>query len=149
MRPWKLSLVPIILIITVIVSAGCNLVVGEPPPPAPSLPTIQFLAPTSDAIISEGDDLTISLLAQDPDGTGVARVSLFIDDVAHQDALPVVSAAVPVFTVEMNWLAQGIGLHALTATAYRLDGTAGPPTTIRILVGPRDSSTPTPQPQVG
>jgi len=122
---------------------------GDPPMSTLSLPTVRFTSPAADAVISEGDEVTIALLTQDSDGTGVARVALSIDDRPHQEAVPVISAAVPIFTVEMNWLAHGIGLHALTATAYRLDGTAGPPTTIRILVSPRDISTPTPQPQVG
>ncbi len=138
-----------LVLIAVILTAGCNLVMDEPGPSLPPLPTVQFLDPQADAVVSEGDEVTIRLLAQDPGGTGVARVALLIDDLPHQEALPVVSAAVPVFTVDMNWLASGIGLHALTATAFRLDGTAGPPTTIRILVGPRDLSTPTPPPQVG
>lgn len=138
-----------LVLLVMLLGAGCNLVMDEPAQLPPSVPTIQFLAPPADAIVSEGDEVTIRLLAQDPNGTGVARVTLLIDDLLHQEALPVISAAVPVFTVEMNWLASGVGLHALTATAFRLDGTAGPPTTIRILVGPRSASTPTPQPQVG
>lgn len=138
-----------LVLLTVILNAGCNLVVDEPEPPPPPLPVIQFLDPPADAVFEEGEEVTIRLLAQDPNGTGVARVALLIDDLLHQEALPVISAAVPVFTVEMNWLASGIGLHALTATAFRLDGTAGPAETIRILVSPRDLSTPTPPPQVG
>ena len=34
----------------------------------------------------------------------------------------------------MNWLAEGIGFHSLTAIAYRPDGTASPPTIISVQV---------------
>lgn len=121
-------------------------------PPTPSLPAISFLAPQMDAVYAQGDEIIITLVAEDRAGTGVARVELLVDDTPHQEALPEVSAAVPVFTVEMNWLAQGLGLHAMTAIAYRLDGTASPPATIRLLVGPAEGE-PAPtdgsRPQVG
>jgi hypothetical protein len=38
----------------------------------------------------------------------------------------------------MNWLAQGQGRHALTAIAYRPDGTQSDPATILVNVLPPD-----------
>lgn len=140
------------LIAAVLVISGCNLVATADLVPTPSLPSVSFLAPQSDEIYAQGSEVIITLVAQDPNGTGIARVELLVDDTPHQEALPEISAAVPIFTVEMNWLAQGLGLHAMTAIAYRLDGTASPPTTIRLLVAP-PSGEPTPtsgtRPQVG
>jgi hypothetical protein len=41
---------------------------------------------------------------------------------------------VTVFTINMNWLAEGEGLHALSAVAYRPDGTMSDFATIQLQV---------------
>jgi hypothetical protein len=61
-----------------------------------------------------------------------------VDDLPHQEGAPVDSAAVPTFTVIMNWLAEAQGFHSLTAVAYRPDGTASQPTIISIQVVARE-----------
>lgn len=132
--------------------AGCNLIYGEPTPtPQRDAPVIRFQIPANNAIFPEGTEVDIELLAEDPLGTGVARVELYADDLLHQTGMPEVSAAVPVFTVRMNWLAQGEGLHSLMAIAYRLDGTPSDPATILLEVQPLPAGTPvsTPSAQVG
>lgn len=114
--------------------AGCNLQSGQPTAiPTPDIPQIEFQQPANNDNVIEGTDVTIALLARD-DGIGVARVELLVDDLPAGEAFPQVSGAVPVFTVTMNWLAEGIGFHSLTATAYRPDGTASRATTISVLV---------------
>ena len=121
-------------LLLIFILTACNLQFGTPPPlPTPDVPQIEFQEPANNARVVEGTELTISLAAFDS-GTGVARVELLVDDIVFSQALPEVSAAVPVFTAEMNWLAEGVGFHSLTAIAYRSDGTAGRPTTISILV---------------
>lgn len=127
-----------------IVLSGCTLTDGvQPSPPNPL--TVEFLYPLDNTSVLEGTDLQIRVLAQvaaqvaaqdaaqDANG-GVARVELRVDDLLHQQGSPVERESVEVFTVEMNWIAQGVGLHALTATAFRLDGTSGTPVTIRVNV---------------
>lgn len=104
--------------------AACNLQSSpNTPPPTPDIPTVQFQFPPNNSSVIEGVDLTIELVAQDG-GAGVSRVELLIDDQPHQEAKPEVNITVPTFTVTMNWLAQGLGSHSLTAIAYRTDGTA-------------------------
>ncbi len=66
----------------------------------------------------------------------MAKVELRVDDQPLQNASPVESDAVPLFTVEMNWLAEGVGLHILQATAFRLDGTPSNPALINVNVTP-------------
>lgn len=123
---------------------ACNLAAGTPTPtPVPDVPRVEFQYPVNGSSVVEGTDVQIQLLAQDAVGDGVARVELLVDDQPHQEGAPVVSSAVPVFTVEMSWTAQGLGLHSMSAVAFRPDGTSGPPATIRILVVP-ESSTPDP-----
>jgi hypothetical protein len=128
------------LLLAALLSA-CNLIAGAPEPtPFRDLPLVRFATPLSGASVAEGEELIIQLIAEDPTGVGVARVELKIDDLPHHEAMPVVSAAVPIFTVDMNWLARGVGLHALAAIAYRPDGTASDPAIIRVLVVPPEAT---------
>jgi Bacterial Ig domain len=110
---------------------ACNLV-NQPISPTPAIPTVSFQFPANNVSVAEGTDLQIQLLAQD--SVGVAHVELRVDDQAHEDAKPVEATAVPIFTVDMNWLAKGVGLHSLQATAFRLDGTASTPILINVNV---------------
>ncbi len=103
-------------------------------PITPLFPTVEFLYPLDNTTVLAGTDVQIQVLARDEGGSGIARVELLVDDQPHQQGSPVERASVLVFTVEMNWLAEGDGMHALTATAYREDGTASAPVTIRLSV---------------
>jgi len=124
-----LSLLALILILS-----ACNLQSGPPTPiPTPNIPTVRFQFPQNNSTVLEGVELDIDLIASDP-GPGVARVELLVDDQRHQEGKPEVSPQVPTFTVKMNWLAQGVGIHSFTAVAYRLDGTASVPVTILVEV---------------
>lgn len=121
-----------------VILAGCNLSQGTPTPlPTPDAPLVEFRFPPNNSTVVDGTDLTIELLATDA-GAGVARVQLFVDDLPHLDGQPQIAVSVPTFAVTMNWLAQGIGQHSLTAIAYRLDGLPGPPATIIVEVVPRE-----------
>ncbi len=124
----------VLLMAMMLCMSACNLQVGTPtPPPTPDAPQIEFQAPSSAVLIAENTELDIELIARDV-GVGVAKIELLIDDLPYQEVSPTTSAAVPVFTVTMNWLAKGIGFHSMTAIAFRPDGTASPPVTIIIEV---------------
>lgn len=119
---------------------GCTLSQNTPTPaPTPDAPHVEFRAPLNGSTVVEGNELMVELLATDP-GAGVARVELLVDDLKHQEGKPEVSAAVPTFTVMMNWQARGVGLHSLTAVAYREDGSASPPAIIVVSVLPKSGS---------
>ncbi len=119
------------VVIGLLLLCACNLVT-QSATPTPAVPTVRFLFPANNVAVVEETDLQIQLLAED--AAGIARVELSVDGSLHQSATPVEAAAVPVFTVDMNWLAEGVGIHALEATAYRLDGTASTPTLINVSV---------------
>jgi hypothetical protein len=123
---------------------GCNLRQGNvtnTPFPTPDIPRAQFLFPQNNSTVLEGTDLEIDLLAEDT-GSGIARVELLVDDLPYRESSPQVSPAVPAFTVKMNWLAQGVGIHSMTVIAYRADGTASAPVLILVEVLPRPAETP-------
>lgn len=130
----------ILYVVMLFVVAGCNLLAQDDAPPSPDLPVVEFVYPLNNTSVLEGTDLQIQIAAQDTlsadQGGGVARVELQIDDLFHQEGSPIERDLVPIFTVEMNWLAQGVGFHSMTATAYRADGTPSTPQTIRINVIP-------------
>jgi len=132
---WRVMLIALLA-----ATAACNLQVGTPTPfPTPDVPSIQFQAPANNDNFVEGTDLTIALMAQDA-GVGVARIELLVDDLPYRDASPETSGAVPIFTVNMNWLTEGVGYHSLTAIAYRPDGSASRPETIIIQVTAPDDA---------
>lgn len=120
--------------------AGCNLSTEAPTPfPTPDVPTIEFVSPPNGATVIDGVEIDIELLARDA-GVGVARVELNVDDRPYSEATPEISAAVAEFAVLMNWRAEGVGRHALSAVALRPDGTRSDPATIIVQVLPDESA---------
>ena len=102
--------------------AGCNLAgASTTPVPTPDIPRIQFLFPDNNQQIFEGADLTLDIYAEDAT-MGVTMIELLVDGESVNTALAE-QLSVPQFRVEMNWFAQGVGLHVLSAVAYRNDGT--------------------------
>ena len=131
------------VLILLLLLCGCNLSNHEQFTPTPAIPTIQFQFPANNVSVTEGEDLQIQLLAQD--SVGISKVELQVDNQPVQVGKPVDKPVVPVFTVDMDWIAKGVGLHALQATAYRPDGTASDPTLINVNVTATSlQSTPTP-----
>jgi hypothetical protein len=122
--------------------SACNLS-NEPQPtpiPTPNIPTVQFLFPVNESTVLEGTEIDIEIVAADT-GIGISKVEFYVDDTLINERGPDISAAVPTFTVQMNWLAQGAGRHVFMAIAYRADGTQSDPTTLLVNV-----LTPTGQP---
>jgi hypothetical protein len=124
------------MFVTLLLSA-CTLSRTAPTPvPTRDAPIVEFQQPTQGATIVEGSELEILIVARDT-GSGVARVDLRVDDIFHQAGMPQEGITEPIFSVLMNWRAQGVGLHSLTAIAYRDDGTPSDEVTIVIEVLPR------------
>jgi hypothetical protein len=103
---------------------GCNLQGFQPTPTAtPELPSVEFIFPTNESTIVEGTELDVDIVGRDA-LTGISKIEFFVEGQKINEAVPTESSAVPVFRVTMNWRARGIGYHALSAIAYRPDGTA-------------------------
>jgi hypothetical protein len=105
---------------------ACNLALGgvATPMPTPDLPRVQFLAPANNQQVLEGADFDLDILAQD-ERLGIAKLDLYVDGTLVNSAIPQDGIPVPAFRATMNWLAQGLGFHAIEAVAYRADGTRG------------------------
>jgi len=125
-----------VMIIAVMV-AGCNLnTVSPTPAPTADIPRVEFLYPESSpdnpARVVEGTDLTIDVVARD-ETAGIYRVELYLNGQLLNESPPQLEP-LPVFRVEMNWFANGIGRHVLSAIAYRQDGTQSNMTTLMVEV---------------
>lgn len=122
--------------------SACNLSTTPPTViPTPDLPRVEFQEPINGATIVEGSELTIDMVASD-ETAGIVRIELLIDDQPYREGAPDEETPVPTFRVLMNWLADGVGRHVLTAVAYRPDGTPSDERSIIIEVLPRTTPTP-------
>ena len=145
----KLSLrftpVALILLGMALLLSSCNLRQASAPTdtpfPTPDIPRVRFIFPDNNSNVLEGTDLAVELLAEDA-GAGIARVQLLADDASQGEGKPEVAPSVPAFSAKIHWVAKGIGMHALTAVAFRADGQASAPTTLVLSVIPRPTSAP-------
>ena len=83
----------------------------------------------------------MELVAEDSGG-GIAKVQLAVDDVLQGEGKPEVAPSVPAFSAKIHWVAKGIGLHSLMATAFRENGQASAPATLVLLVIQRPTAAP-------
>jgi len=126
-----------LIVLVAALLVGCNLAAVEPTPTLPPN-RIEFITPTNNFRVNEGTELIIQLVAHDPDG--VAEVELLVDGQTHQTATPVDAPTAPVFVVDMNWLAEGVGLHSMTAASYRANGRFSATTIINVEVIAADAT---------
>jgi hypothetical protein len=120
------------LLIIALVSA-CNLVPAETTPVAtPDLPRVEFLSPPNRATVVEGALLDVDIVAQD-ESAGIAKVEFFVDGSLLQTG-ETETGNEEIYRVTMNWLAEGIGTHSLSAIAYRPTSIASQETTIIVEV---------------
>jgi len=125
--------------------AGCNLRTANSPTntplPTPDIPRVRFVFPDNNSNVLEGTDLAVELLAEDS-GAGVAKVQLVVDEVLQGEGKPEIAPAVPAFSAKIHWTATGVGMHSLTAIAYRADGTGSDTVTLIVSVIPRPTASP-------
>lgn len=115
----------------VLVLGACNL--NQPSaPPALDLPTVRFVEPANNARVLAGTALMVDIYAQDH--VGIARLTFFVDGVEVNTGETDNPTGEPQFRVQMDWQAEGLGLHILSAVAYRVDGVASDETYITVEV---------------
>lgn len=120
------------------VLSGCNLgVAPDTPVPTPDLPRVEFIAPPNNSQVLEQTDFPLDIIARDA-SVGIARLEFYIDETLITEVTPQDDEAVPVFRVQVNWLAQGVGLHGASAIAYRPDGTRSDEARLTLEVLPRE-----------
>ncbi len=114
-----------------IITVGCTLSTGDTTP-VPEL-VVEFVFPANNLSIAAETDLQIQIVARSAT-TGITHVELLVDGVIVRTATPIEAAAVPVFVVDMNWLAEGDGFHVIEAIAYGDSGSVSTPARIRVNV---------------
>lgn len=128
----------LVSILALAVLAGCNLGASQPTPfPTPDIPTIEFIFPPDGSTVIEGTDLTIDLVGRD-ETTGIVLIELRLNGETLREAPTEANLPLAVYRVEMNWVAQGLGLHSLSAVAYRPDGIPSDEEFITVEVVPRE-----------
>jgi hypothetical protein len=134
-RLWLWSLVLLV--------AGCNLSAAAPETPVatPDVPVVEFLYPPNNSTVLEGTDLTLDIVARDT-SIGVSRLEVYLNDVLLREVELADYTVEPVYRIQVNWLADGAGLHALTAIAFRPDGTRSDEGRITLEIVPRPTPTP-------
>ena len=141
----SVSRIILILLGIAVLLGSCNLrSVNAPtdtPYPTPDIPRVRFMFPENKSSVLEGTDLAVELLAEDS-GAGIAKVQLLVDDNPQGEGKPEVAPSVPAFSAKIHWTAKGIGLHSLTALAFRADGTSSAPATLLLLVIMRPTASP-------
>jgi hypothetical protein len=104
----------------ILIMMGCTL--EATPFPTPDIPRVQFVSPANNSRVVDGTDLTIDLFGQDS-SLGIAKIEFYANGSLIKEAsLPNYDVQTD-FRVQVNWLASGVGFHALSAIAYRPDGT--------------------------
>lgn len=119
-----------------VILTACNLNTVEPTPiPTPDIPRVRFEYPSNNDQVYINTDLTVDIVAQDQ-SVGISRLEFYVDGELIQDGTPP-DGLVSIFRVNMNWLAEGLGLHTLSAIAYRPSGIPSEEAIIAIEVIPR------------
>lgn len=135
----------LVLVLALLALSGCNLRQANGPTdtpfPTPDAPTIRFTFPENNSTVVDGTDLAVELVAEDY-GKGIAKVQLIVDEVLQGEGKPEVASSVPAFSAKIHWMANGIGLHSLTAIAFREDGKTSAPATMVLLIIPRPTAAP-------
>jgi hypothetical protein len=110
------------LVLALMALAACNLAQPAPTPvPTPDLPTVEIIDPPNNVQVIEGTTFAFDVVGRDS-SQGVSKIELYVDGALVNQANPFDVIAAPVFRAQMSWTAQGVGLHAVEAIAYRPDG---------------------------
>ncbi len=140
-----LKRISLVLLVALLALSGCNLrstsAPTDTPFPTPDIPRIRFMFPDNNSSVIDGTDVAVELVAEDS-GAGIAKVQLIVDDVLQGEGKPEVAPSVPAFSAKIHWTATGIGLHSLTAIAFREDGKTSAPATMLLLVIQRPTAAP-------
>lgn len=113
--------------------SACNLSQQAlPSSGTPDLPTVRFVDPANNARVLAGTDLTVDIYAEDH--VGIARLVFYVDGVEINTGEAQTPLGEKQFRVYMNWVADGLGLHILSAVAYRADGVQSDETYLTVEV---------------
>lgn len=141
-----------VLVMLALAALACNVpgltpqeAVDDSPPP-PAVPSVDIRVPVNGMSYAEGTNVIIQVVGSDA-GAGISRIDLLVDDVAAGSSTAPNAAGQAAFLETFEWLAQGQGLHSISAVAYRQDGTASEPAMTSInVVGAAPTRQPTTAP---
>ncbi len=111
------------LAMLVTASLACNAQMASSPTAVVQEPSLVFIAPDNNSIITEGAEITLAVTAVDM-GAGISKIDFLVDE------NPIGTQTIPAgtgqtsFTARTVWKAAGIQGHLVVAVASGSDGTA-------------------------
>jgi len=129
----KFIFITITLIISGIVLWSCSDDGGVTTEPLNKKPTCRITSPTANYVISEGDTISVSVLADDSDGE-ISNVYFFIDSTLADS-----SSSVP-FNAKVETLGLELGNHYLIACSKDNDNELSEPDSIIFSTSPKSPS---------
>ncbi len=122
----------VLLVVTVVV--GCT---GAAPnassgSPSAGRPTVTIDSPANGAAVTVGQPVNVQVTGIDT--AGVSRLDLHVANVLVDSATTPGNAPRPSFSAQLSWMPSAPGSAAVTAVAYRPDGTGSDPASIAVTV---------------
>src|SRR5687767_12199797 len=122
---FRMAVSGFVVLLAVACTSAPPLAVPITPAPIAGLPTISVSSPVNGAVLPLG--VPIAVVATATDTAGVSRIDLAADGVVVDSYSTPGSVGQPTVAAQLNWTPAVAGAHALTAIAYRPDGTASAP----------------------
>lgn len=125
-----------IFTILLLLSSACSLRLLDTPSPSAvieGLPQVEIAAPAANARYLQGVNVIIQALVANA-GADIDRVEISVDGVLLQTLRAPNPGALPHFSVNAVWVAEGEGDHTASVTAYRADGTFSEPASVTFQV---------------
>lgn len=136
------------------IMTGCSLNFGSDEGEAVAVisgaPVVEIAAPLPNSTFLQGVAVNI-LAAVSNAGSDIQRVEIRVDEATIADVTSPNASGAPRFSITQTWTPDSAGEYTVTVTAYRADGSASQPATVRINVIeglPTTQPTHTPQPTI-
>lgn len=129
------------------VLTGCNLnnaPAGQGNAAITGAPVVQIASPLPNATFLEGVNVNIQAAVTNA-GADIERVDVSVDDTVLISIPQPNTAGLPVFSVTQAWRAEGTGVHTVSVTAFRADGSSSAPASVSVTVvnqEPQSQATP-------
>ncbi len=136
------------------IMTGCSLNFGSDEGEAVAVisgaPVVEIAAPLPNSTFLQGVAVNI-LAAVSNAGADIQRVEIRVDEATIADVTSPNASGAPRFSITQTWTPDAAGEYTVTVTAYRADGSASQPATVRVNVIeslPTTQPTDTPQPTI-
>ncbi len=132
---------PRLLLLTLLLLAGCNLNLSPDGAPAVDIsgaPLVRIVSPLPNATYLEGVPVNIQALVSNA-GADIDRVEVLVDGEIVATLPQPNEDSTASFSLTHGWSATGLGAHTIDVNAFRADGSSSAPATVNITVVSRSA----------